>query len=478
MNLPPTTHDLIFRDLSFKDLLNYSKVNKAARNAVKAFYRRALRVENVLSPYFNDDELRRLRILQYTTGFLISGSAALSFFERVIYPESDLDIYVDFRYAIFLTEFLIGLGFVFQPFQTERKQQAQDIFEALDAMDRRMETFEDENDTIEGFGEYSTTGIADVFTFVRAGKKVQIIAAGHHPGPLDVILKFHSTVVMNIISYTHAVSFYPKATFIDRVTVVNRVVTFRSDQNPPREKYEKRGWEVRDNVEAVDLLKRNSEFGMLDRHVGDKLCWAVKLPPVRDFVPVDWALGRDWMLFSNSWSLNHACGIEMDSTPFFMPNLTQSYALSSKVHKEVKKNFIFMWNDEDRPVSGLLKAVDGALADFVDDLYNEAPEQDERDAAIEEILRQAFETARQKYSHLAPTERVSASTAYFLLEDLQHLVKKMPEMPTFVFRFAQERTGGIWTNVDVHLSPKNSEKEHRNYRHSSWKINVEFKASA
>ncbi|EEB92442.1 hypothetical protein MPER_09046, partial [Moniliophthora perniciosa FA553] len=334
-------------------------------------------------------------------------------------PRIDLDIYVDFRYAIFLTEFLIGLGFIFQPFQTERKQQAQDIFEALDAMDRRMARFYIKNDTIEGFGEYSTTGIADVFTFVRAGKKIQIIAAGNKP-----------TVVMNIISYTHAVSFYPKATFIDRITVVNRVPTPRSDQDPPREKYEKRGWEVRHDVEAVDLLKKNSEFGMLDRHVGDKLCWTVRLPPVTDFVPMDWALGEDWMLLSNSWSLNHACGIEMVSMPFFLPTLTQSYAFSPKVIGEVRKSPIFRWNGHDMPVSGILEASDNYLSYFVENFYKKAPEQNERDAALEEILRQAFETSQQKYIHLAPTRRVPASTAHFLLRYLQGLVEKMPEMPT------------------------------------------------
>ncbi|KAK7037307.1 hypothetical protein VNI00_011298 [Paramarasmius palmivorus] len=457
MNLPPTTHDFIFRDLSAKDLLNYSKVNKAARTAVKAFYRRAFRVENVLSRYFDDDELRRFRILQFTTGCLISGSTALSFFERQVYPESDLDLYVDFRYAIFISDFLMSVGYVFEPFETERKQQAKDITSALEAMDHRLDRGGDENEALEGFGEYITSGILDVFSFVRDGKKIQIIATGHDPSPMDVILTFHSTVVMNIISYSHAISFFPKATFIDHISIVNHTTSHRAQHIAARAKYASRGWLIREDLDPVTVLDKNSEFGIGDRYIGDRHCWTVAIPPITDFAAWSWGLGQDWMLLSNSWNVRHEGCVEIGSKPFFIPPLTQSYAFCDWVLEEVKKEEAFKWEESDNEemVGGKkLRLVDDRLSDFIEDLLEKPrPEENPLDAFIRNALLEAFKDQKRKYSHLDFKKQVSASQALRLSKILGFLAMGLSELPTLTFRFAQNPSGWVWTNVDFQLPP-------------------------
>ncbi|KAI3609193.1 hypothetical protein WG66_010559 [Moniliophthora roreri] len=45
-------------------------------------------------------------------------------------------------------------------------------------MDERLGSFEIQTETVERFGSYRWTGVADVFTFVRDGRKVQTKAAG------------------------------------------------------------------------------------------------------------------------------------------------------------------------------------------------------------------------------------------------------------------------------------------------------------
>ncbi|KAK7030454.1 hypothetical protein VNI00_014039 [Paramarasmius palmivorus] len=447
--LPPTTHDFIFRDLSVRDLRNLSKVNKTANDAVKKFYQRALRVENVLSPFFTHEEIRRFRILQFTIGFLIAGSTALSFFERAVYPESDLDLYVDSRYTVFLTDFLISAGFTFHPIRTEHKRQPADITDALEEMEQKLQRLIEE-DGLDDDHEYRWTAIAEVFQFSRNGKSIQVIASGKESlgSPLHIVFDYHSTVVMNVIGYTHAVSFYPKTTFIDRVTVVNSIATARRDQGPPRAKYEARGWQIRKTLDAADTFDRNSELGKLDRAIGDEHCWTVPLQPVAEFVPSDMRLGEAYMLFANSWSNEHKDrkSVAVKARPFFLPSLTQSYCLSKRVFSYASSNFRARVSTD--PAT---KYIDALFANFVNTAVQQPVKQSKKDAFVVELLGAAFRASRKQFPALETTHQVSSLQGQCLQEFLQDLISEELGLPKFIFRFAQNCNGALWTNVDVYL---------------------------
>lgn len=77
--------------------------------------RRKHKLETVLGKYFTDDQILHFRRLQATTGMIISGSTALQFFERVLYPESDLDLYVEHRYRRPITLWLASIGYRYVP---------------------------------------------------------------------------------------------------------------------------------------------------------------------------------------------------------------------------------------------------------------------------------------------------------------------------------------------------------------------------
>ena len=81
-------------------------------------------------------------MLQYTTGFLISGSTALSFFTRQVYNGSDLDLYIEARFVSYLVFFLESSGYSFEPYDTETKKQSPLIVDAVEEMRVRVENEE------------------------------------------------------------------------------------------------------------------------------------------------------------------------------------------------------------------------------------------------------------------------------------------------------------------------------------------------
>ncbi|KAK7040370.1 hypothetical protein VNI00_009840 [Paramarasmius palmivorus] len=304
VDLPPTTHDALLEGLPPQDLVTYAKVSKKARQVVYDFYRRAYRVERILSRYFSPEEIQRFRILQHAIGFIISGSSALTLFTRSPpYPDSDLDVYVDARWCALLLQFLESHGYAYEPIMTASKRQSEDMYRTLDeAMNRPQE---EENGHPGFFGsrsEYSTPGIREVFNFVRDGKKIQVVACT--ATPVEVILGFHSTVVMCLLCYSHAICLYPRTTFIDHQTLAN--YRCHENQDAARQKYAERGWEVIQTVDAFRGISQHSDVNYFDRrHLTDSLCWTIPLdPPLGgDFVPSELSLGDFDCMDMHSWAV-------------------------------------------------------------------------------------------------------------------------------------------------------------------------------
>lgn len=90
---PSTTEDTIFDLLSGVTLLRHGRTCRAIHSQVHSYARRKFRLQKLLAPSFSLPPIGHLRQLQASTGMLISVSTALQFFDRVIYPESDLNLY-------------------------------------------------------------------------------------------------------------------------------------------------------------------------------------------------------------------------------------------------------------------------------------------------------------------------------------------------------------------------------------------------
>ena len=176
----PSISSVLFDFCSVVVLVQLLKTSHRLRNAVKAYIAKAFTVDRVISRYF-DDPLS-FRSMQASTATIISGSAALQFFDRSFYPSSDLDLYVPLSGAVTLTHFIIENGYTFVPHLGQNTALRQALEQS--AMPLWMED------------QYSATrGIAGVFGFTKISDghelTIQVIAAFH--ATLDIVLHYHSS---------------------------------------------------------------------------------------------------------------------------------------------------------------------------------------------------------------------------------------------------------------------------------------------
>ncbi|KAJ3838630.1 hypothetical protein EV361DRAFT_797349 [Lentinula raphanica] len=263
---------LILRELSPLDRYRYSLASKEAYDAVSSFNRQAYRVHHILSPYFTADQIDEFRLIQLETDFVISGSAALQFFDLSTFEDSDLDLYIIRAWdtIALLAGFLLGVGYDYAP----RRNQPRSFQEAFEA--------DDEGRNHPG-SNYNSRGTWGVYSFVRESdrKKIQIISC--RSNLVQVILEFHSTCVMNIISYTHAYALYPYTTYVERLNV--EVWSEKVHRMPHKialafEKYRARGWNSSPTPSRHNALRFRSEFRDTARCLGDSACWTIPLAPV------------------------------------------------------------------------------------------------------------------------------------------------------------------------------------------------------
>ncbi|KAK7444300.1 hypothetical protein VKT23_015312 [Stygiomarasmius scandens] len=210
------------------------------------------------------------RSVQALTGAVISGSTALQFFARAHWTASDLDVYVEHSSGYLMALFLISIGYDFEPTNSQNWS----ISDAYDQINL-TEVYDDGR------------GFACVFNFHRGSSKIQLITATY--SPIDIILNFHSTVVMNLITARHAFCLYPQASFEEHTSLI----TFRDegiDRNFAWEKYVERGWTLVNadgslwgvwNNEDAPTLPLDSFQLSKPRHIGDRFSWTIKLSPLR-----------------------------------------------------------------------------------------------------------------------------------------------------------------------------------------------------
>ncbi|KIK58688.1 hypothetical protein GYMLUDRAFT_135532, partial [Collybiopsis luxurians FD-317 M1] len=266
--------DLTFQILSYfspADLANYAKVSHTSQAESIQFSQVAYSVSQVLSRFFNADEITQFRVIQALTGLLISGSIALQFLQRESYPGSDLDLYVEHCFARIVGHFLMSLQYVFHP------RTAQDSNFDIAITSIRLSGVE-----ANPLHQYPAFHIAGVYDFTKGNdQRIQLITAVF--SPLDIILNFHSTVVMNIISHSHAYSLYPYATFEENISLICST-NEGPDRDQSLQKYIDRGWTMIDGLGELwgqytdDQPASMFQIGE-ERRLGDQYTWTLPLTP-------------------------------------------------------------------------------------------------------------------------------------------------------------------------------------------------------
>lgn len=271
-------YDLIFRDLSPRTLLRLSRTCRMIHAAVTQFFRRAYNINQHLSRYFPDP--LSFRSLQARTGLIISGSNALQFLDRTFYRESDIDIYSHAGHVYEILKWIESFGYHFEPHKYQEEDWHDQVSPDWDGTVPRMPRVPLQARDEARLSRYSN--IAEVYTFKRlvvmdgeqVELQVQVIEAVNNP--IDTIMRYHSTCVMNIITFDAAYSFYPIATFEDRSALKIPGSRHRPDVLA---KYIKRGWRVYSMFGPGDLARPyDSPFlPNVTRWVGDRHCWTIPL---------------------------------------------------------------------------------------------------------------------------------------------------------------------------------------------------------
>ncbi|TFK63310.1 hypothetical protein BDN72DRAFT_964018 [Pluteus cervinus] len=330
----------VFPRLSARQLVRFSQTDKFNYASVSDYSTYAFSITKTLGHYFTPDQITAFRILQAQTGAIISGSTALQFFDRTYYPESDLDLYVTDEDAEPLIDWIMGIGYNPQaPINRPGKDEPQSKCTAKGHIEScqcsvTIGTFTDPK-----FAEYGplASEIVGVYTFLKTfggrERKVQVVTA--IDSPCEVMLRFHSTCVMNIITHSTAYSLFPLATFESRQSLYNHwsAAENQLNVNAALEKYRRRGWEQLKSQTLISSPQREdpkSDFYSPARYrysdeiedirfVGDKRCWTMSLYP-----KVAQA-NQDLLAYSSSWRL------EVDAADSVMTfNLLMSPALDNQ----------------------------------------------------------------------------------------------------------------------------------------------------
>lgn len=339
-------YDLIFRDLSPRTLVWLSRTCHLVHEAVNHFFQRAYNINRHLSRFFPDP--LSFRSLQARTGLIISGSNALQFLDRTFYPESDLDIYSHPGHVYEVLEWIESFGYQFEPHQYQGEDWHNQVSPDWDGTIRRrrrvrralQEEYEDEA----SLARYSN--IAEVYTFKRfvvmdgelVELRVQMIETIYNP--IDTILKYHSTCVMNIITFDAAYSFYPVATFEDR-----SALKIPGSKHRPNvlAKYIRRGWRVYSVFRPVDLTQpyKSPFLPNVPRWVGDCYCWTVPLDtsgviprtalsPSSERFSWDPSTQNGWTMLDEPSTLDDLCVPEMDTNLIATTVFRYNYLVPSK----------------------------------------------------------------------------------------------------------------------------------------------------
>ena len=174
------TRDILFDNCSAKTLVRLLRTCRKVNDAVREYMGKRYNVDKLLARYFVDTA--SFRHLQARTGTLISGSTALQFFDRVFYPESDLDIYTPKAWREVVGLFLLKAGYTFA-----RNPAQHPTFESAVSEAQVV-------DITALYGNFK--GVGGVFNFVKTlpnGEtlKIQLIVAVR--SPIEIIMRYHSS---------------------------------------------------------------------------------------------------------------------------------------------------------------------------------------------------------------------------------------------------------------------------------------------
>ncbi|KAH8801930.1 hypothetical protein DL96DRAFT_1823463 [Flagelloscypha sp. PMI_526] len=295
--------EYILTFLTGLDLCRFKSVCTASFHIVDEYMRRVFTVERIFSPFFTPEQIILLRQIQFDTSFLVSGCAAVQFFERTKYPGSDLNLYIAGEKSTnSLFRFIEGCGYVFK----NSSSQPPSLKEALAAKNDWIPL----SDTYREYeSDYDPPWFMATFFFEQQHPsgppivvQVTYVFFLHCIVPIRVCLCLfwlHVSVSMNIITPMNAISLFPVSSFHLYETLVTTPSMDESEREAGLKKYSVRGWTTLryKKVWYLDDCESPEELDAYVRHIGDEYCWTIPLPSIHgcDGITTDYFRGTYWI---------------------------------------------------------------------------------------------------------------------------------------------------------------------------------------
>ncbi|KAH9918727.1 uncharacterized protein BXZ73DRAFT_80503 [Epithele typhae] len=325
----PPIYDGIFGSCSAASLPRLAATSRDVRAAFHDFERRAFNVNRRLKRFVDDPAA--FRTLMGRTGMIISGSFALQFFDRTLYEESDLDCYLyKDRSILQVGAHLKGIGYVYKPNPSDSGG-TRDFERDVDRLLRSdTDSDIDDGDWCPDYGSLTSREhrrICAVYSFERktrrgSTRRVQLVVS--MTSPFAVVLSFHSTCVMNVITYNVAYALYPRPTFEFRHAIGLK----EEGAEDALAKYTERGWTIFPEGRGISGSAWDLYFFCAARWVCDDNTWKISLDMTGVAQPPPMACSRK----AFRWDPTSECGWELDGQgtsfkDFDSPALRWKYTL-------------------------------------------------------------------------------------------------------------------------------------------------------
>ncbi|KAK7019647.1 hypothetical protein VNI00_018032 [Paramarasmius palmivorus] len=332
-SLPYPAQAPLFDSLGPDDLMRVKRVSWALRCEVERYEKAAFGINVLYGPFFESNgDIERFRIVQGKYGALVSGSALVRVLSRERFDPSDLDVFVNKDGILEVGKLLVTLGYSFLPLATvqegSRKTSVEQSSDFVLAVEAEFSTKAPNTGTVAE--RYDESAVAGVFNFLnKRGKQIQLVATRGEP--IEAILGFYSTLVMNVATATQVVCMYPITSFVRRWALYLRPYTWSVIR--ARIKYEIRGWKSMDLVTADEAADVENELSVKTRWFGDKHCWVINLPPLQ--TPLQFDAYRS--LRVTSWSLRYSAvaGARIVMNSMHLPSLSDTYVVTWEAERAV-----------------------------------------------------------------------------------------------------------------------------------------------
>lgn len=269
-------------------IFNLGKTSRTLNQIVKIYAARAWDIDAVLGFWFNNP-LQFRRVMNICRAVVV-GVPALRFFDRGRQATGVCDIITRFHGLLQMGKYIIRAGYMFRPQNGDG-----DSWELAACSLSGKLRFDIPTRTTRSNG--FATGVLRTFRFQRSDGPGHIPQAVHlsvvRYDPVKWLLSAHSSMwklsicpfksslhhkaaAMNFITATHAVSLFPRQTFIDSETYITRQ-TARHEKDTSRSwVYNHFGTKCKEFGRVTDFSKVPSDVCTSARRVGDHRSWIVK----------------------------------------------------------------------------------------------------------------------------------------------------------------------------------------------------------